>query len=193
MNLKELTQPPQLSEPVTGTEAMGYLQLDDAEDQLPVIEGLATAARLLAEANNGRILARRTFELALDAFPSGEIVLPTPTVSIEGFTWKALDGTTTTLVADTDFVLDDIKEPSTLIVAPGKAWPTAVLWPTSPIRIRLTAGKLKADVPQSIKQGIQLLISQWYESRIPFDAIRYVAEIPFSVRYLFESDRLFWL
>jgi hypothetical protein len=45
-------------------------------------------------------------------------------------------------------------------------------------------------VGRHIKQGMLLLVTQWFEDRIPFDAIRSIAEMPFSVTSLFTSDKL---
>lgn len=211
MDLRQLTAPDASDEPISVSEACDYLLLDTGDQDTSVAAMIAAATRL-AEASNGRYLARRTFELALDIFPGGSSIVPTgpvvpynyspkgaaiklpvPLVSISAFTYKQLDGTTVTMVADTDYILNTAKEPAEVIPAAGKFWPSVDLWPASPIRIQFTAGMLPAEVPGSIKQGIKLLVSQWFENRIPFEAIRFAAELPYSVRYLFEADRLYWL
>jgi hypothetical protein len=53
----------------------------------------------------------------------------------------------------------------------------------------VTWGRVE-PVGRHIKQGMLLLITQWFEDRIPFDAIRSIAEMPFSVTSLFTSDKL---
>jgi len=44
--------------------------------------------------------------------------------------------------------------------------------------------------PMPLQRGILRMVSQWYEKRVPFDAIRFVAEVPFDVRALFQHDML---
>ena len=46
------------------------------------------------------------------------------------------------------------------------------------------------EVRRNIKHGISLLVAQWFVNRVPFDAIRFVAEVPFSVSALFGFDKL---
>jgi hypothetical protein len=58
------------------------------------------------------------------------------------------------------------------------------------VQVQFKAGRPPANVPLRYKQGILLLVGQWYERRIPFEAIRFVAELPFSVTSLFTADRL---
>jgi hypothetical protein len=52
------------------------------------------------------------------------------------------------------------------------------------------AYSLDFSPPAPIATGMKRLVSQWYEKRMPFDAIRFVAEIPFDVRALFQHDML---
>jgi hypothetical protein len=47
-------------------------------------------------------------------------------------------------------------------------------------------------VKTSIAQGMTLLVNQWFTDRVPYDAIRFVAEPPFAVAALFGSNRL-WI
>lgn len=44
--------------------------------------------------------------------------------------------------------------------------------------------------PEPIRRGILRMVNQWYEKRIPFDAVRFLAEPPFDVRALFQHDML---
>ncbi len=135
------------------------------------------------------------------------IALLAPLVSVEALTYRTSDGVTHTLIADTDYIVDTFKEPGIAVPGVNQNWPIVGLWPTSAIRVQFTAGRVPdaaayatanptaapaPEVPATIKQGILLLVTQWFEKRIPFDAIRFVAEVPFSVTALFTSDKL-WL
>jgi hypothetical protein len=109
---------------------------------------------------------------------------------VDSFTWKAADGTVTTLTEDTDYIVDANKHPGIVCPAPGKCWPSGDMWPSSAVQITFTAGFTPDTVRATIKQGMTMLVSQWYEARIPFEAVRFVAEIPFSVTSLFRNNAL---
>lgn len=181
------------------------------------------------------------------------IYLPAPLMSVQSISCKDLLGNTTTLVENTQYAVDGMKEPGIVLPMWNYAWPTADLWPSSPIRIRFSCGygvyqgmvstngtaitRLSGDyfspmfdgraitvnsaaysfayvdtshgilsasagvqasvaftvpylAPQTIRRGIIRLVSQWYEKKLPFDAIRFIAEIPFDVRALFQADMI---
>jgi hypothetical protein len=90
----------------------------------------------------------------------------------------AFEGRTITIGA-TDCTIDTVSSPTAfaLTAAPGDATGAAFL--------------ASLPCPESIRQGIALLASQWYENRVPFEAIRFAAELPYSVTTLFSHDRLF--
>jgi hypothetical protein len=133
--------------------------------------------------------------------------LAAPLVSVSSVTYKDTYGTVHTLTQDVDFIVDTWKEPGLICPLPYNNWPITGLWPSSAIHVQFTSGRVpnpdaakayEADhpgatptvVPTNIKQGILLLVTQWFIQRIPFDAIRFVAEVPFSVTALFTSDKL---
>lgn len=137
------------------------------------------------------------------------ILLPAPLVAVQSVSFKDSAGTVTTLVEDVDYIVDTWKEPGVVCPAPNKTWPTASLWPSSAIHVRFTSGMVPdaaaytaahaSDMPvpptppevkKNIKQGMLLLINQWFSNRIPYDAIRSVAEPPFAVTALLSSNKL---
>lgn len=199
------------------------LQVSDVEQQLILASGagtanlqqMITAARLEAEKENGRELARKQWTLVLDQFPDrcywdsfgltpvqyneraydfylsgGTIALLDPLVSVDSFTYKKSDGTVVTLVEGTDYLVDVNKHPGEVCPVYNGQWPADTLWPTSAIEITFTAGMAPSAVPATIKQGMLLLIGEWYENRLPFSAVRFIAQMPFSVTSLFQNDKL---
>jgi len=199
------------------------LLISDVEQQLNLDSGtgtanlqqLITAARLEAEKENGRELAKKQFLLVLDRFPcesywtsfgltppqyndrpygfyfdGPNIGLLDPLISVDSFTYRTSDGTVNTLNSGTDYIVDTNKHPGEIWPAYGTQWPTATLWPTSAVQIKFTAGFLPAQVPAVIKNGMLLLIGEWYENRLPFTAVRFIAEMPFSVRSAFQNNKL---
>ena len=137
------------------------------------------------------------------------IELQPPLISVDSVTYKDINGAVTALIENKDYVVDTYKEPGIICPAPNASWPIVGLWPTSAIHIVFTAGMVPdaaaymaqnppppnptPEVGRHIKQAILMLVAQWFEDRIPFDAIRNVAEVPFSVSALLESDKLWFI
>ena len=214
MNLTIATDTTPEQEPISVQDAKDYLRLDTSTDD-GTIQGLITAARIEAENEQGRECARKQFILALDSFPTagfgpfwleitaaygtrayqfstsrGCISLLDPLVSVDSFTYTDSAGTIHTLTENVDYIVDKLKHPGIVCPAYGTQWPTADLWPSSAVQITFTVGPTPVMCPANVKQGVLLLTSQWYEGRIPFEAIRFVAELPFSVTSLLRNGKL---
>jgi hypothetical protein len=219
MNLTIITDTTPEQEPISVQDAKDYLRLDTSFDD-GTIQGLITAARIEAENEQGRECARKQFMLALDSFPTvglwagvggpfwleiaaaygtrayqfstsnGRISLLDPLVSVDAFTYTDSAGTVHTLTENVDYIVDKLKHPGIVCPMVGTQWPTADLWPSSAVQITFTAGPTPVMCPANVKQGASLLVSQWYEGRIPFEAIRFIAELPFSVTSLLRNGKL---
>lgn len=167
------TSPPQsFSEPLSIEEMQQFLRLPiyspaDAESEL-LLDAMIRAARSLAETERyqGRDIAGRQWDLTLDTFPpGGEIELRRELESVDLFTYKDSGGTTRALVENTDYFVDTVRGLVTTL--PSGTWPAAMLWPTSAILIRHTT---KDYIEEEVRHGLKLLVAQWYEGRLPFDA-----------------------
>jgi len=215
MNLTLVQDASAQDEPVTLAQAKAYLKVDIDDDDA-TIQSLITAARLEAENEYGRELPRKQWTLALDAFPTGvgyQMVTPSmpppygnlqygfsygpnfielldPLYTVDTFQYMKSDGTVVTMVENTDFLKDVLKHPGLVCPMFGQTWPTDDLWPSSAVQITFQAGYAPGTVPANLVQGMLLLTSQWYSGRIPFEAIRFVAELPFSVTSLFRNGKL---
>jgi hypothetical protein len=283
VNLRLIAEPTE--QPIGAAEVSEYCIIDDTATAN--LGGLISAARVMAETANGREMAVKTYELALDSFPgslpfgmtsiqspafgffpsnsyalyAGDrppksgIQLLAPLTAVLSFRYRTSAGSWVALTEDVDYIADYSKEPGVIFPMPDKSWPTVDLWPSSPIRIRFTAGfgnyRGKVNVtgvacviqsgavlspafdgravtiaanqavidavtgpaafslasapgdgtnvdfaaalpcPDNIRHGMSLLVSQWYENRVPFEAIRFAAELPYSVTTLFGHDRLY--
>lgn len=214
MNLTLVTDATADQEPLSLKEALDYLRIEHNLDNAQV-QTMITAARIEAELESGREQARKQWRLTLDRFPVGysewmglpvkvngmnywckadgvKIVLLDPLATVDAFTYRKATGDVVTMVADTNYIVDTDKHPGIVIPASGQ-WPTDELWPTSAVQLTFTAGATPETVGANIKQGMMLLVSQWYEDRIPFTAIRFAAELPFSVTSLFRNGKLWRL
>ena len=218
MNLTLVKDAGMADEPLLVEDAGDYLVNPPPEDYA-TIQSLITAARLEAENENGRELARKQWTLVLDSFPNGGGLLSTfygyygyareglrnfafnvdprfielldPLVTVDSFTRKLANGTVVPLVENTDYIVDTMKHPGIVCPAYGTTWPGDALWPSSAVQITFTAGFTPDTCPETIRQGCRLLVTEWYEQRVPFAAIRFVAEMPFSVSSLFRNKKLY--
>lgn len=161
MAIKLITGPS--SEPITLDEAKLHLRVD-VDDDDALIQGLIVAARQSAEQITGRALMTQTWELALDRFDN-EIWLQLPPLqSVSSITYRDPDGVVQTL-ADTEYLVNDYKEPACIVPAYGKCWP-ATRDQENAVQVRFVAGYANAGaVPQAIKQWMLLQIGSMYENR----------------------------
>jgi hypothetical protein len=217
MNLTILQDASSSDEPLQVSDVGTYLVVDSSSATAD-LQSMIAAARLVAETENGRELARKQYKLVLDRFPTnthfpgvfgfaivgpyygerqynsdsgdGMIELLDPLVSVDLFTYRKSDGTVVTLAENTDYLIDVNKHPGIVCPAYGKQWPTDTLWPTSAIEITFTAGMTPVQVPGKIKVGMGVLISEWYENRLPFSGAPSAAEVPCWFLTAFQSDKL---
>jgi hypothetical protein len=133
------------------------------------------------------------------------IALLTPLVSVDSVIYRDSTGAFTTLVEGTDYIVDTFKSPGIIAPMPNGQWPLVSLWPSSAIIVTFQAGMVPdaaaytaanpsapvvPQVGKHIRQGMMLLCSQFFIARVPYDALRFITEPPFSVNALFTSDKL---
>jgi hypothetical protein len=84
--------------------------------------------------------------------------------------WKDVNGVETTLVENTDYIVETNGEQCGRIVLPwGIVWPTGMLFPSHPISIRFVCGWTDATlVPYKIKAAIKMIAADMYEHRESF-------------------------
>ena len=143
----------------------------------------------------------------LSSTPWGLNAIPllAPLVSVQSVVYRDSTGAFHTLVEGTDYFVDTFKSPGIVAPMPNSNWPLIALWPSSSIVITFTAGMVPdaaayaaanptlppaPQVMKNITQGMMLLCSQFFIARVPYDALRFITEPPFSVNALFTSDKL---
>lgn len=178
LNLTESSPPQSFIEPLTVEQVQNYLRivpsspadpLEDADLQLFI-----SAAREQAEIMQGRDLVRKQWDLTLDYWPSWRIELGNPLVSVDLFQYQDSDGVFKTLAEDTDYIVDTRRQPGFVSPIYNGSWPTFTPWPSSSILLRFTSGfssdsAFWNDAGARIKNGMLLLISSWYNQRLPFE------------------------
>jgi uncharacterized phiE125 gp8 family phage protein len=184
MGLKLVTPP--IVEPVTLDEAKAHLRLEtDADDAY--VSALITAARERVELFLRRALITQTFEYTLDGFPSGVIDLPRPPLAaVEFIKYQDTGGIERTLPPKSYVVDASSDEIGRIALTWTEYWPITRCSINSVV-IQYTAGYGDApeSVPQAIRQGILIEISNLYENRE--DIV-----VGQSISMLSLSERLLW-
>jgi uncharacterized phiE125 gp8 family phage protein len=160
----EVTSGP-ISEPITTQEAKDWLKVDtDVEDA--IIAGLIKSARIYAEKYTGRALFAQTVKQYYDYWPAKgciELSLP-PVQSVEEITYIDSNGDTQTLDA-ADYTVDLVSRPARVCINPDKSWPVLGDYPNA-VTVEYEAGAATtAEIPDTIKTGMLLLIAFLYENR----------------------------
>jgi len=188
--VKIKTQP--VKEPVTLVEAKDNAIIEHANDDT-LITRLIKTARGLAEKHTGRVFITQVWQQFMNNFPvnsqhgilgdwwdgvrQGPItalqttsnfieILKPPLITVDKFNVYGVDDVAT-LVANTTYFVDDVREPGRLVLNFAEIWPTLVLRPANAVEIEFTAGYGidETKVPEDIKQAILIAVTHFYEHR----------------------------
>lgn len=168
MLLNCVTKP--ASEPITLAQVEGQCRINDLTEESDTIDIFIKAIREKAETVTRRALITQTWELTLDSFPSGKIILPKPPLqSVTSIKYIDSNGVEQTL-ASSEYKVVTKAEPGYVQPAYGKSWPVA-LSDTAVINIRYVCGygpitpSTTLNIPSSIIQWCLLNCASLYENR----------------------------
>lgn len=175
----QLVTPP-AEEPITLWEARLHLRVDSNDDDL-LIEGLITAARMVAETLTGRQLVTARWKWIGDAFPGPSlmgvpagrvftlpghaILIPkSPVRSIVAIDYLDMNGVWQTM-PPADYTADLGCEPARITPVFGRIWPIS-LPQIGAVTVSFDAGYGTPDqVPEGIKSWMKLRIGSLYRHR----------------------------
>jgi len=164
MPIKIITPP--AIEPLTLAEAKAQCRVDITTDDA-LLATLISVARDTCERLAWRAFLTQTIELWLDAWPaSNSIVLPRPPLqSVTKIEYYDIDDVKATL-SSAVYSVDTIAEPGKVWLKYNQSWPTTSLREHNAICVTYVAGWTNpADVPQSARQAMLMLVGHWYENR----------------------------
>jgi uncharacterized phiE125 gp8 family phage protein len=187
MALKLITAP--TSEPLTLDEAKSHLHVDHTTDDA-LIQIYLAAARDDCERWTGRAFMPQTWELTLDQFPTGEVLIPKPPLqSVSSIKYDDASGTEQTL-ATSQYTVDSVSQPGWVVPVPA-GWPTTTFEGVNSVRIRYSAGYASAaDVPGAIKAAILLMLGTLYDNREDVVVGTSALPLPLSAQYLLRPLRV---
>lgn len=167
-------------EPISLAEAKEHMRVDSSDED-GLIAGLITAAREYSEKLQGRAYVTRTYEYVTDVATTVELPMP-PCVTMSKI--EALDETDSWVEATGTLWLYNTCAKVISIEVPAGA---------KAVRITYTAGYGgAADVPQTIKQALLLLVAYWYENREAAVGGTDVKTLPYAYQALINLDRVNW-
>lgn len=188
-SLKLITAPAE--EPLTRAEAQTHIGVPTAvAAHNGWIDSHIIAARQRAELLTGRQLVTATWELNLDAFPTGgrAILLPRmPLQSVTSVTYYDTAGVLQTLATSVYKVLA-YREPAEIALKYGQVWPVAQYEPES-VTVRYVSGYgLAAAVPDLVKAALYIMLDDWFNNRhgeeeTPQAAVNLLRQFEFGDEY----------
>ena len=170
-------------EPVTVDEAKTALRVNADDEDSYIEDILIPAARQHAELIQNSAIVRGTWELSLDRFPSGSIVIPLqPVLSVDEIRYFDSNGT------------EQILNPAsyTIDTRSFRARIDCESWPETERRLNAVTVQFEAGynvVPANIKQAILLLVAHWFEHREAVASSTVASEIEFAVTALLNLER----
>ena len=160
------------SEPITLAEAKAHLYVDDTYKD-DYISALITVAREKAENMCNRSFVRQQWQLTMDDFPDGAIILekasPLATEATAVLVTYYNTSVALTTMASTDYVVDERSEPAIIVTstALGGDWPDTNEQLNAVTVTYFTGLASATDTPAPVKQWMKIRIAQMYEFREP--------------------------
>jgi len=179
-------------EPVTLTEALEHLRVEDDADNT-YITNLITAARQTAEEYTHRQLITATYTYYLNKFYS-RIELPRPKLqSVTTLKYYDTSGNQQTLTEDTDYTVVTSSEPGYIVPYYCTSWPSTRDIPdVIEIIFKAGYGNAASSVPMAIKQAILLIIGDLYGNRETVITGTIISKFPRTAESLLNPYKFFW-
>ena len=158
-------QPASLAE----VKAWGRITHDSEDD---FITSLIKSATTRVEMICKRAFITQIFTMYLDKWPGRAIDIPRPPFqTLTSFSYWPDGGSAYTAVDSNIYTLDDSGEvPARIVLKEDNTWPEVEDRPAA-VRLIYVAGygDTSADVPQAIREGVQMLAAHLYETRGAID------------------------
>jgi len=152
--------------PISLAEAKAQMRVEGSDDDT-IIQRLIDAAISFVDVQGalGRAMITQTWGQWLSPNPGTVLLMLGPVQSVSAIKYYDTDGALQTATL-ADF--DVFGTPNRITVAPksGKAWPTTQIRDDA-IKIEYVVGygPASANVPQTVRHALMMLVAHWYENR----------------------------
>ena len=169
------------------------LRIESTIDDALILSYINASSRLASEIT-GRKLISESIKFSIDTtYFNDRIVLPfTPVSEITEIQYYDAAGVSQTMNIS-DFYLYNFDDKSELCLKEGLVLPP-VDDRRDAVNITFTTGygANSSDIPDTIKKGIRMLVTHYYENRNNTILGMSVADIPFGVESLLNAERIGW-
>jgi uncharacterized phiE125 gp8 family phage protein len=178
------------TEPVSTANAKIYARIDGSDDDT-LVDVLIGAAREKIEQITRRALLTQTWDMYLDAFPWGDIIVPKPPLqSVTSITYTDTDGATQTW-SSSEYTVDTDSEPARIVTAFGEDYPdTRDVIKAVKVTFKAGYGDAATAVPDAIITAVKMLVMTWYDHRDTVIEGTSAQEVPNTVDALLSSYRI---
>jgi uncharacterized phiE125 gp8 family phage protein len=182
-------------EPVSVAELKLHLRVDGTDEDA-MIEALGKAARREVERYTQRSLISQTWLMDVDGFPEERhLLLPrSPFLSVESIKYRDEDDVLQTM-SSTLYSTDSAggEEPARVFLVEEETdWPDCLDEPNAvQIEFKAGYGTTAANVPETLKTAIKLLVGNWFENREAVITGTIVAELPLAVKALMDIEAIY--
>lgn len=157
-------------EPVTTAEIKTFLRLySDVTSEDTMIAANIKAARRIIEKKTNRCLINQTIKQYQKEWPDEDFIhlRRSPVSAVTSFEYLDTAGASTALVASADYLTDLNTLPPRVCLPFEGTWPSATLYPASPIILTYTAGYGAAgsDVPEDLLLALKWMVGHCHENR----------------------------
>lgn len=174
------------TEPITLDDAKAQCRVSIDEDDV-LLSDLITAAREAVETIMRMGLANQTYDMYLNNWWSGDLILPLPPLqSVTSIKYTDIDGTQTTW-SSANYLVSTAQIPGRVVLKTNTSFPTDELREVDAIVIRFVTGYADAgDMPVLLKRAMLLMVGHLYENRENVTIGQGIAamELPQGAKYL---------
>lgn len=150
-----------------GFDSDGDIEIDS--DSGTELESIISAGTDAIEDITSRKLFTQTWKYFIDCFPCDSFIkIPFGNLqSVTHVKYTDSSGTVTTMVVNTDYIVESNGDQCGRIVLPyGVSWPSFTAHPSNPIEIQFVCGWDDTDdIPQKVKSVIKLVCGDIYANR----------------------------
>lgn len=176
---------------LTTDDLRAHLRIDDDADDAQLATYLAAAIGMLdgPEGRLSRALVSQEWEQRQRGPSFGRVeVLLGPDAKLTGVSYIDKDDRELPLEAG-HYRLIDLGDTAYVEPRKNQVWPSDMDDRPDALRVRYIAGQPAAEVPETIKQAIRLIVGHWYEQR-EATAVVEMKEIPIGAETLINISRI---